>query len=184
MAWGLRLSLFLVAVISTANAQSGAEPVVVLDDWWNVGYAKNSCVSAIQWQKENSALVAQFGCDAVTSCPEMTPVAEACGADPVGNLYNFDDELVTQFAANSHCNGVQLVKFAGPDINGKNPPGANAILDQHWSLSLDYQPGARRQSWEMSESKTFGVNRGEGEPKEIAETVCSIVTQRGAKLLN
>ena len=182
LARGLCLLSFLVGVVFTADAQSGAEPVVVLDDRWNVDYAKDSCDSAIRWNKENSALVAQIGCDSVTSCPEMTPVVDACRFDPVGNLNNFETELVTQFATNAHCKGIQIATYKGP--KEPNPPGDTAMRGPHWSLSLDYIPGARKQAWAMDNSQNLGITKGEGEPKEIAEAVCSIVTQSGAKILN
>jgi hypothetical protein len=183
MARGLCLLLFVVGVVFTADAQSGAEPVVVIDDWWNVDYAKNSCVSAMQWDKENSTLVAQVGCDSVTSCPEMTPVVDACRFDPVGNLNNFETELLAQFASNAHCREVQIATYKGP--KEPNPSVDTAMRGPHWFLSFNYIPGARKQSWTMNQSEHLtAITSGEGEPKEVAEMVCSIVTQSGAKILN
>jgi len=179
---GFLLLAALSSLILTGCDEPMSDPVVVLDDWWNVVYARNACASASAWQKENASLVAQVGCESVNSCPEMTPRVDACAFDPVGNLYTFETALETQFAANPLCKGVRLVSYKGP--HDENLSGDDAMEKSHWTLSLDYIPGVPKQPWAMDDSKTLAVTRGEGEPKEIAETVCSIVTQRGAKILN
>ena len=173
----------LLAVLSLLSIVIGCDkpnPVVVLDDWWDVDYAKNVCAAAISWNQENAKLVADAGCDSVTACPEMTPRVEACKVDPVGNLNAFEMELETQFAANPLCKGIQFARFAGPGEN--NSTVSQATQNEHWFLSLNYVPGAHRQPWAMI--KSLAVTTGEGDAKEIAESVCSIATERGAKLLN
>jgi hypothetical protein len=180
---GFLLLAALSSLILTGCDEPMSDPVVVLDDWWNVVYAKNACASASAWQKENASLVAQVGCESVNSCPEMTPRVDACRFDPVGNLYTFETELETQFASNPTCKGVQVVSYKGPQSTDSHVSQVNQ--DGAWWLSFNYSPGARKQNWAMSRtSALIAVTSGEGDPKEIADTVCSIVTQQGAKILN
>jgi hypothetical protein len=49
------------------------EQVVVLDSWWSGDYAKNQCDSDIRWIETDKKLINQYGCEAVTACPEVMP---------------------------------------------------------------------------------------------------------------
>jgi hypothetical protein len=173
----LAVSLFLLAVLTGCDNPG---PVVVMDDWWNVDYMKGACAAADKWHQEHAELIAQAGCDSVTACPQMMPLVEGCTPDPIINLSAFETDLEAQFAANPQCKGVQFVRFSGPDNTDTN--ASDAMQREHWALSLNYDPGAGKQAWAMNHDAA--VTSGTGDPKEIVESVCSIVTERGAKLLN
>ena len=75
------------------------------------------------------------------------------------------------------------MSFNGPTDSDK----ATATMQgPHFNLNLllDFEPGAPRQPWSMVRSPGNSLTKGLGNPKEIADTVCSIVKERGAKLLN
>lgn len=177
-----RVVPFALLVAATSLGCRHHKPTVVLDVWWSTDFAKNACQQADQWHGENAALIAQVGCDAVTSCPEMMHRVEACLSDPAFEVRGFVTELATQLAADPHCDSVKLVILNGPTDSGK---AASAVQGPHWTLQLDFEPGARKQPWSMIRSPDLSaLTQGVGDPKEIAATVCAVVTERGAKLLN
>ena len=103
--------------------------------------------------------------------------------DPVGNLNAFEIELETQFAANAGCKGIQFVRFISPKESASDPnnKASQVMQGDYWSLSPNYVPGAQKQEWAMNRHTALtAVTSGQGDPREIAEMVCSIVTQRGA----
>jgi hypothetical protein len=174
------LTMFLIAVLAACGKPS---PVVVLDSWWDVDFAKNACERASDWRIENADLVAKFGCDQVTSCSELMPVIDACTPDPVQDVRRFEDSLATQFASTVECRTVQYARYDGP--NSPNRSAHEAMGKDHYSLSLDFRPGARRQQWKAVRSSDMTVvYQGEGGPDEIARQVCMIATEQGARVRN
>ena len=113
----------------------------------------------------------------------MMVLVTRCAANPIVDLRQFEDELLAQAAANAHCKRVRFVR-----VNERDNPDKTAlpILQKpHWRLNIDYQPGASTQHWWMTDSPSRATYpKGEGNPKEIAADICSIVIERGAKLLN
>ncbi len=108
---------------------------------------------------------------------------EGCTVDPVQKVREFETELATQLAADPGCSAVRFVRFNGP--SDADADAAAAMRGPHWSLLVDFDPGASRQPWSMLRNPDRNVlTKGENDPKEIARTVCSIVKERGAKLLN
>jgi len=173
----------VLAVAAIGISCSKPKPTVVLDSWWSTDVARTACMQANQWRRDNAALVAQVGCAAVTACPEMMARVEACVADPALEVRGFETELATQLAADPRCDAVQFVIFNGPTDSHKT--ASNAMQGPHWSLQLDFEPGARKQPWSMPRSPDLNAfTKGVGDPKEIAATVCAVVKERGAKLLN
>jgi len=49
-------------------------------------------------------------------------------------------------------------------------------------LIVDYTPGSSKQAWGLV-SKGGTYMDGEGDPKEIAASICTIVTERGASFV-
>ncbi len=178
-----RLLWFVPFVAAMFTACGKPKPTVVLDSWWSVDYAKTACAQANQWNRENASLISQVGCSAVTACPEMMPRVEACGSDPSPEVLGFETELATELAANPGCSGVRFVTFEGP---GKADKAVSDLMQgPHWSLLLDFEPGARKQSWNMLRSPGLNAfTKGAGNPTEIATTVCAVVRERGAELFN
>jgi hypothetical protein len=71
---------------------------------------------------------------------------------------------------------------------GDDPDAVNdAVQRDFWSLSLNYPPGATKQSWEMIKEVSKKVivatyTEGEGDRKQVAGDVCALATSQGAKL--
>jgi hypothetical protein len=139
-------------VKSSAVAQSN-EPVVVLDSWWSVAYAKNICSRT-----------------------------NACSVDPAVEAMNFEDRLATQLAANRQCSGVFIAKYRGRNFDYDKTIMDTLQKRPHWTLIIDYIPGQVTQLWWLR-LEGGPHTQGEGDPKEIAGNVCSMVTERGAKIL-
>lgn len=172
----------VLALAATVMGCSKPKPTIVLDGWWSTDFAKNACIQANQWHRENAALIAQLGCSAVTACPEMMPRVEACVGDPALEAREFETELATQLAADPRCKGVRFVTFNGPADSDK--AASDAMQGPHWSLLLDFKPGAREQPWNMVRSPDLSAfTKGVGDPNEIAAMVCAVVKERGAELL-
>lgn len=151
----LALATVIVAagvVRSSAVAESN-EPVIVLDSWWSVDYAKNKC------SKSN-----------------------ACSVDPAAEAMNFEDRLAAQLAAHRQCSGVFIVKYRGGNFDHDKTIMDALQKRPRWTLIIDYIPGQETQSWWLR-LEDGPRTQGEGDPKEIAGKACSIVTERGGKIL-
>lgn len=173
----------VLAVLATCVSCSKPKPTVVLDRWWSTDFAKETCRQANNWHRENAEFIARFGCPSVTACPEMMPRVEACALDPTPEVLGFETELATQLAADSRCSAVRFVIFNGPDDSDK--VASDAMRGPHWGLLLDFEPGAQKQQWKMIRNPDLNAfTQGVGDPKEIATTVCAVVKERGAELLN
>lgn len=108
-------AIILSALIVTACSEDSnrTDRIVVLDSWWSLDYAKQSCQQATQWLQQNRDLINQLGCDAVTSCKELMPRVNACANDPGPEVLQFFDQLAAQLASNTQCKGVTVVKYDG-----------------------------------------------------------------------
>jgi len=103
--------------------------------------------------------------------------------DPALEVRGFETELSMQLAANAECSGVRFVTFSGPSDSDKAV--SDLVQGPHWSLLLHFEPGTRRQSWNMLRTPDLNAfTKGVGDPKEIASTVCAVVKERGAQLIN
>lgn len=172
--------LLTVAVLASC---AKAPPTVVLDSWWNTDYAKNTCSAATSWYNQNAALISKVGCSSVTSCKDMMPRVNACRFDNTGGVHDFETSLATAFAANPKCSGVSFVKFAGPQH--ATSAASEASKRQHWSLMLDFTPGAAKQDWSLVRlGKQESFAKGTGGAEEIAQKVCAITRNVGATVSN
>lgn len=170
-------------IVAALTGCSNRPPTVVLDDWWNIDFARSTCESATAWHKQNSALISQTGCDAVTSCKDMMPRVDACRFDDTGGVNSFQDDLATEFASNPRCATVTFVKFSGPEHVSK--ASSSAMARDHWHLQFDFIPGAKTQSWSLShlgKSDTFA--QGTGDARQIANKVCAVTRGIGARVSN
>lgn len=84
------LALLLSVLFALSIGCTKQRPIVLIDDWWNVDYAKNACSSR-----------------ASSNNP--------CGADPTAEVKDFEARLETAFAADPSCNGVVLQKLSGTE---------------------------------------------------------------------
>jgi hypothetical protein len=179
-----RLAAALALLLAVSACSKGdPELVVVLQAWRNADHTDQVCQRARTWQQQNRNRIAEAGCEAVMGCQEMTPLITRCEADPMGELRAFEDALLAQAAAEAKCKGVRLVRL---DDRNNSDPTMRAVLDKpHWQLSLDFQPGDPSQRWWMTDHASRATfPRGEGNPKQIADDICAIVSERGAKLSN
>jgi hypothetical protein len=173
-------AVILSALFGTACSEDSnrTDRIVVLDSWWSLDYAKGGCKQATQWYREDHELIKQLGCDVVTSCPELMPRVNACANDPGPEVFQFFDQLASQLASNTQCEGVQVVKYDG---SATSSAVANTMAKPHTTLIVDYAPGSPKQAWTLSQGGTHMA--GEGDLKEIAASICTIVTERGARFV-
>jgi hypothetical protein len=73
-----------------------------------------------------------------------------------------------------------VVKYDGH--SAISAAAANTMAKPHRTLIVDYTPGSPKQAWGLV-SKGGTYMAGEGDPKEIAASICTIVTERGASFV-
>lgn len=112
----IQKGLFL-ALVTLAGCNKERSPVVVIDDWWTIDYAKNACASD------------------PSHCTDTN--------DP-GGVLDYIDRLKAQFAASSTCKGVSVFDYRGPNVE---PPSGMPTDDNREQLIIDYQPGQATQSF-------------------------------------
>ena len=144
-AMALATAMLAAGMAKSSVAQSN-DPVVVLDSWWSVDYAKNMC------SKTN-----------------------ACSVDPAAEALNFEDRLATQLAANRKCSGVFIAKYRGRNFDHDKTIMDALEKRPRWTLVIDYRPGHQTQSWWLR-LEGGPHTEGEGDPREIAGDVCSTLT--------
>jgi hypothetical protein len=139
------ITFLMLAILLLSAGCTEKEPAVVVDDRWNVDYAKNGCSMR-----------------AVTE--------EPCVSDPVAEVRRFEAQLGTFFARDPSCQGVVLANYQGPDSAPSRVP---SIAD--WQLTVDFISGEASQSWSMIRHVDRSYNTGNGNPGEIAHTICAVV---------
>lgn len=152
----LQKIVILPALVVFASCLSCAKknPIVVVDDWWNLDFAKSDCALRATRNKA------------------------ACLFDPTLEVRNFEAQLVTYFAADPSCSGIVLV---GPNGREGLEPHWLLMLDflpgestQSWEIVAPGVASTRRQVY----------SAGKGEPKEIVHTVCAVVQHGGGSVVN
>ena len=101
--------------------------------------------------------------------------------DPGREVHQFFDQVAAQLASNTQCKGIQVVKYDGPN-SATSAAMANTMAKPHRALIVDYTPGSPKQAWGLV-SKGGTYMEGEGDPKEIAARICTIVTEGGARFV-
>ena len=143
------------------------DPVVVLDDWWNVDYVKNGCE---MYAKQGSP------------CP-ATPSAEEL-------VRAFDNSLKVAFASEATCHGLSLLTFTPDMANAavKNPSApatgkAKTMAEsQHWSLMFDLdgrQENQNGRGWTLVGPSQQAFNGEIKTTQGVAQDVCKIVNGVG-----
>ena len=145
-------SLLVLAWSPTARA--GDAPIVVLNSEWN------------------RALAGQLCSKPVFKHALPSDVAAACPFDPTAGLTVFESELTTQFAADPKCKGIRLLALA-----------RKVKSNSHWDLRISYFPGEPMQGWQLfAPLDNLHFYEGKGDQQKIADDVCSLVTEQGAKI--
>ena len=141
------VTFLILAILPSSVGCTQQDAAVVVDDRWNVDHAENDCSMR-----------------AITE--------EPCVGDPVGEVRRFEAQLGTFFSSDPSCQGVVLANYKGPD---SAPSRAASISD--WQLTLDFIFGDASQSWSMIRHVDGSYNTGNGNPGEIAHTICAVVKQ-------
>lgn len=176
------LVVAIACIVSTLGACKQRRQTVVIDGWWGADSAEQSCERANEWYRENAELITRFGCDALTVCKDMMPQVVACGHSAREQYFEFETELSRQFAANARCKSVRIVRLANPAVRDRV---VDAAMEQsHWLVGVTFTPGAAKQSWWLTDPKLQRVTDGDASPREIADTVCGVVSPPGAELAN
>jgi hypothetical protein len=149
-------SFALLAISVPAHADG---PLLVIDRWWGVDYAKQHChIPAFQRPGEN---------------PEI------CDQESTQSYNIFELELKTQFAASAECAGITVWSFGYPQ-NPKEPlPGISRL--SYWSFSINYEADKPAQLWQMlpPQGSDLPMMQGTGTPSRIATQVCTIIRGNG-----
>jgi hypothetical protein len=145
------------------------DPVIVLDDWWNVDYIKNGCE---MFAKEGSP------------CPATLSAERIVG--------QFDNDLKVAFAAESTCHGLSLLTLSPEMINAavKNPSApatgkAKTMAESvHWSLMFDFNGQQENQNgsgWSLVDPSQHVFNGQIKTTQSLAQEVCKIVNGVGGR---
>src|SRR5208283_4298333 len=80
------------------------------------------------------------------TCREFERIADACRFDSSGGVDSFLLQLVSEFASNVQCSGVEVAKLDGP-ASFTNKRTARIIQEPHLTLSVHYVPGIPTLNW-------------------------------------
>lgn len=153
--WGFLLPI----IFALSSGCTKREPMVAINDWWNVDFVKNSCEPA-----------ARNG-------------SPPCVGDPVEALRDFEAQLRTSFASDPACHEVFLTSFGGSGSAASQAAAAvNSKAD--WELKLNFQPDDPLQDWMVFHRADHRTTIGHGSPTEIVRTVCDVVKQVGGSVAN
>jgi hypothetical protein len=148
------LALVLLPVFAFCTACKKKQTSVVIDDSWNVDFAKKECELRARSD-------------------------DPCVGDPVVEVREFEAKLRTSFASDASCHGIVLAGFGLNQFATKAASEANSSKAD-WRLMLDFRLGDSSQDWTMVHRGQIAAGRGV--PKEIMHAVCRIVKQAGGSL--
>jgi len=152
-------SFALLAITIPAQADG---PVLVIDRWWGVDYAKNIC-----------------------QIPAFKPAGKSeamCIQETTDNYNVFELELKTQFAASAECAGITVSSFGYPQNPKDSPPDTSR---PYWSFSINYNSDQPAQFWQMLPPKgnDLPMMQATGTPSQIARQVCIIIKGKGGAIV-
>jgi hypothetical protein len=153
------ISILVASAIGGAASSMATDAIVILDSWWNVDYARSACL----W----------------------TPTIQACqGGEPVSEVRDFEDRVITHLAANPQCKGVHVIRYAGPGTESTTFVRImkSSGWPRRWTLFFDFRPGDTLQPWHLLRLEPDAVMKGVGDPSQVARQVCTIVGGQGAKV--
>jgi len=164
-------ALWIAALIAMLTPEVAlAEPIVIINSQHNLNYASITC-----------------------SYPNNAKGIAECKLFGDGrNLgRRFENEVSSQMATNTRCQGVHVFWLTDHDYDGKinYDELADQMKQAHWELFLEYQPGRTNHNWtlfpytggEVPKLLDSGTVSGEGTVSQIADQICIAVTKRGAK---
>ena len=154
-------AMFALLMIITTPAHADA-PVIVIDRWWGVDYAKQVCrIPAFKHAGESAA---------------------TCEQERTESYNVFELELKTQFAASPECAGITISSFGYPQNPKDEPPD---VSRPYWSFAINYFGSEPAQPWQMLPPKgsNLPMMQATGAPSQIAEQVCNIVKAKGGAVV-
>jgi hypothetical protein len=99
----------------------------------------------------------------------------------------FHSRLLAQFTSNVQCQ-IAIVRLTEGKSDSDSRKNLEIFKQTTWELNLNFTPGAAKQGWALwpyqSGSIVGSALEGEGDPRQIATDVCTIVAGRGAKIRN
>jgi len=153
-------SFALLAITIPAHADG---PLLVIDRWWGVDYAKADChIPAFKHAGKSEA---------------------TCDQESTESYNVFELELKTQFAASAECAGITVSSFGYPQNPKKPPPD---MSQPYWSFSINYTGDEPAQLWQMLPPKgsDLPMMQATGTPSEIATQVCIIIKGKGGAVVH
>lgn len=148
-------ALVIVGMLQTGASRAGTPaPLIVIDRWWGVDYAKADCFR----EGKNAGV---------------------CDQERTQSYNLFELKLKTQFAATSECSGISVTSFGYPQ-NQNSPPPSFASRP-YWNLSINYLGDKRAQIWQMLPPKgsDLPMMQATGTPSQIARQICTIIKGSG-----
>jgi hypothetical protein len=147
--------LTLGCIIVSCGPVRKSEPILVVDDWWNVDYAKAGCES-------------------------RSINGDPCISDPRADVRDFEAQFHTWFASDSSCHGIALADYNGPTEISSRAASEAVSTESDWQLMLDFNSGRSSQNWRLVHHSQ--LYSGEGNAMGIMHAVCGIINQRGGTL--
>ena len=144
--------LLLALVLGGCSKSQPPQPVVVLDSWWNVDYAKN-------W------------------CNDSNP----CTSDPVVGVNEFERDLITQFASQEACHSVKVLQLIDPKSADSKVAEALSNEHWNLSINFTVDKPSQEWQM-VNLKKSAEVLKGNGTPSEIVKNVCNILTNKGGQV--
>ena len=153
-------SFALLAITIPAHADG---PLLVIDRWWGVDYAKVDC-----------------------RIPAFKPAGKSeatCNQERTQSYNSFELELKTQFAAAAECAGITVSTFGDPKTPNQPLPDMSR---PYWNFSINYISDEPAQLWQMLPPKgsDLPMMQATGTPSEIARQVCIIVKGKGGAIVH
>jgi hypothetical protein len=151
------------AVLASSVLARADGPLLVIDRWWGVDYAKQHC-----------------------QIPAFKPVGKSettCNQESTQGYTMFELRLKTQFAASAGCAGIAVSSFGYPE-NPNDP--APDLSQPYWNFSINYKDDEAGQLWQMLPPKgsKLPMMEATGTPPEIAMQVCTIIKGTGGAIVH
>jgi hypothetical protein len=133
-----------LAVLSASpSAHAGSSPLIIIDRWSGVDYAKNSC---------------HRGGDYDALCNRQ---------ERIESYNKFELQLKTQFAALPECAGITVSVFGYPQNPKELSPDT---LQPYWSFSINYYGDEPAQLWQMLPPERQQAANDGGDGNAVADS--------------
>jgi hypothetical protein len=185
------IAMVMLAVALSINTADTvrAEPVLMLNEPRDLTSAKYSCDWAANEIKQDQYLMKEFRCSEVELCQRALDINATCKVrGAAADVREFHSKLLTQFAITPQCQ-ISITRLTDGKSGAEVTNDLEAFKRADWELNLAFTPGAAKQEWALWPMKSGNIQpggplQGEGDVRQIARDVCTILTRSGAKILN